>query len=107
MDVDIHIYVDVQSLRTSNGESYSSVESRNTDADKYGTQGILSLFFLVRYNQLIISIGKLIVLQGSWFTTIGTIERCIERCWGVGRNGIGISTGCRRTHLPVACLVIR
>ena len=28
MDADIHIYVDVQSLRTSSEESYSSVESR-------------------------------------------------------------------------------
>ena len=31
MDVDVHIYVDVQSLRTSNGESYSSVESRRRE----------------------------------------------------------------------------
>ena len=62
---------------------------RNTDAEKYGTQGNLSLFLLVLYNQLIIALGKLIVLQGSWFTTIGIIERCIERCWGVARNGTG------------------
>ena len=57
----------------------------NLGAEKYGPRGNLSLFFLVQYNKLVISI----VLQGSWFTTIGIIERCIERCWGVARNGTG------------------
>ena len=57
--------------------------------EKYGTQGSLSLIFLVLYNQLIISIEKLIALQGSWFTTIDIMERCIERCWGVAKNGTG------------------
>ena len=80
---------------------------RNTDAEKYGTQGNLSLFLLVLYNQLIIALGKLIVLQGSWFTTIGIIERCIERYRGVARNGTGTLTGCRRVHLPVAWALSR
>ena len=62
---------------------------RNTYAEIYGTQGNLSLLFLILYNQLIISLGKLIVWQGSWFTTLGFIERCIERCWGDARNGTG------------------
>ena len=49
----------------------------------------LRMFFLLLYNRLTISMGRLIVLQGIWFTTIGIIERCIERLWGVSRNGTG------------------
>ena len=77
MGIDIRIYVDVQSLwntifRTSIGESYSLVQMRrNTDAENYGTQGNFSLFFRVVYNRFIVPIEKLIVLLGSWFTTIG------------------------------------
>ena len=35
------------------------------------------------------------------------MERCIERCWGVARNGTGTLTGCRRVHLPVAWALSR
>ena len=73
----------------------------NLDAEKYSRCGKirytrdLSLFFLALYNQLIISLGKLIVLQGNCFTTIGTMVRCIEPCWGVARNNTG-----NRDRLP-------
>ena len=50
---------------------------------------------------------EVIVMQDSWFTTIGIMERCIERCWGVARNGTGTLTGCRRVHLPVAWALSR
>ena len=83
MDVNIHIYVDVQSLRTSDGESYSSVESRCGEIQMRRNtvrRETLRMFFLVLYNQLTISIGKLIILKGSWFKTIryhGTLHRML------------------------------
>ena len=92
MDLDIHIYLDVQSFRTSNGESYSSGESRCGEIQMRRNtvrRETLRMFFLVLYNQLTIYTGKLIVLQGSWFTTIGIMESCIQCCGGVARNGTG------------------
>ena len=63
---------------------------RNTNAEEYGTHGnfenvlssaadVFKLYIKSTYN-----IGKLIVLQGSWFTTIryhGTLQRTLlGRC---------------------------
>ena len=59
------------------------------DAEKYGPLGNMSFFFLVLCVQLLISVGKVDVFQGSSFTTIGIMARCIEGCWGVARNGTG------------------
>ena len=66
---------------------------RNTNAEEYGTHGnfenvlssaadVFKLYIKSTYN-----IGKLIVLQGTWFTTICIIERGIERSWGDATNG--------------------
>ena len=86
MDLDINTYVDVVNFARARE---NLILHLNLNAEKYGTQGNTSSLFFVLYNQPIISMGKLIVLQGSWFTTIGIMERCIERRWGVARNGTG------------------
>ena len=86
--------VDVQSLRTtSNLRIYSSEESTcgeySSRCGEKRSAGKLEFFLVVLYDQRVFSVGTLVVWQGSWFITIGIIEPCIERCWGVARNVTG------------------
>ena len=80
--------VDVQSLRTtSNLRIYSSEESTcgeySSRCGEKRSAGKLEFFSRCTVWSACFLFGTLVVWHGSWFITIGTIEPCIERCWGV------------------------